>query len=65
MQTGAFNNIAERRTAIVSMLYFIGKGAVDNAFKLALMLINDKHDLIHKATGWALRYAGKKTARLY
>ncbi|MDO9302922.1 MAG: DNA alkylation repair protein [Anaerolineales bacterium] len=53
-------NMAKRRTAIVSTLYFIGKGDVDDAFKLAEMLINDKHDLIHKAMGWALRFAGDK-----
>ena len=50
----------ERRTAIVSTLYFIGKGDVDDAFKIAEILINDDQDLIHKATGWALRAAGAK-----
>jgi len=50
----------ERRTAIVSTLYFIGKGDVDDAFKLAELLLFDKEDLIHKANGWALRFAGDK-----
>ena len=50
----------ERRTAIVSTLYFIGKGDVEDAFKLAEMLIRDQDDLIHKAAGWALRFAGDK-----
>ena len=50
----------ERRTAIVSTLYFIGKGDVDDAFKLAESLLYDKEDLIHKANGWALRFAGDK-----
>jgi hypothetical protein len=54
------NNIWERRTAIVSTLYFIGKGDVDDAFKLAEVLLHDKEDLIHKANGWALRFAGDK-----
>ena len=52
--------MSERRTAIVSTLYLTGKGDVDDAFKLAEMLLGDKEDLIHKAVGWALRYAGDK-----
>lgn len=52
--------MAERRTAIVSTLLFIGKGDVDDAFKLAEILLYDKEDLIHKANGWALRFAGDK-----
>lgn len=50
----------ERRTAIVSTLYFIGKGDVEDAFKLAEIMLQDKEDLIHKANGWALRFAGDK-----
>ena len=50
----------ERRTAIVTTLYFTGKGDVDDAFKLAEILLHDKEDLIHKANGWALRLAGDK-----
>jgi len=52
--------MAERRTAIVSTLYFIGKGDVEDAFKLAEIMLHDKEDLIHKANGWALRFAGDK-----
>jgi 3-methyladenine DNA glycosylase AlkD len=52
-------NTWERRTAIVSTLYFIGKGDVADTFKIAALLVNDDQDLIHKATGWALRSAGQ------
>jgi 3-methyladenine DNA glycosylase AlkD len=48
----------ERRTAIVSTGYFIRQGDVDDTFKIAGMLLNDKEDLIHRATGWMLRAAG-------
>ena len=50
----------ERRTAIVATLYFIGKNDVEDAFKLAELMLYDKEDLIHKANGWALRFAGDK-----
>ncbi len=50
----------ERRTAIVATLYFIGKGDVEDAFKLAELMLYDKEELIHKANGWALRFAGDK-----
>jgi hypothetical protein len=53
-------NTWERRTAIVSTLYFIGKGDVDDAFRIAKILIKDDQDLVHKGMGWALRYAGQK-----
>jgi 3-methyladenine DNA glycosylase AlkD len=50
----------ERRTAIVATLFFIGRKDVDDAFKLAELMLYDKEDLIHKANGWALRFAGDK-----
>jgi len=53
-------NVWERRTAIVSTYYFIRTGDVTDTFMIAEMLLHDKHDLIHKATGGWLREAGKK-----
>jgi len=53
-------NIWKRRTAIVGTAYFIRQGDVADTFKIAEMLLNDKQDLIHKATGWMLRFAGAK-----
>lgn len=56
-------NIWERRTAILSTCYFIRQGDIDDTFKIAEVLVNDKEDLIHKATGWMLRFAGTKNPK--
>ena len=53
-------NIWERRTAILSTCYFIRQGDLTDTFKIAEILVNDKEDLIHKATGWMLRFACAK-----
>ena len=50
----------ERRTAIVSCLYFVRQGEVDDTFALAAILAQDEHDYVRKATGGLLREAGKK-----
>ncbi len=54
----------QRRIAIVSTWYFIRKNDLSWTFKIADTLLNDKHDLIHKAVGWMLREAGKRNASL-
>jgi 3-methyladenine DNA glycosylase AlkD len=53
-------NMWERRIAVVATLYFIRKAKLEWTFKIAKLLLNDPHDLIHKALGWMLREAGKK-----
>jgi 3-methyladenine DNA glycosylase AlkD len=54
------NKMCERRTAIVSTYYFIRQNDVNETFKIAEALLNDKHDLIHKAVGSWIREAGKR-----
>lgn len=56
-------NTWERRTAIVSTLYFIKLGELDDAFKIAELLLNDDQELVLKAVGWALRSAGDEDKR--
>lgn len=53
-------NIWERRISIVSTLFFVRNGILDDSINLAQKLINDNQDLIRKATGWVLREVGKK-----
>lgn len=53
-------SIWERRTAIVSTYFFIRQGQTNDTFTIAELLLGDKEDLIHKATGGWLREAGKK-----
>jgi 3-methyladenine DNA glycosylase AlkD len=53
-------NLWERRTAIIGTGYFIREGDLADTFKIAEILVDDDHDLIHKATGWMLREAGKR-----
>jgi 3-methyladenine DNA glycosylase AlkD len=53
-------SVWERRTAIVSTWFFIRQNDVDDTFKIAALLVNDKHDLINKAVGSWIREAGKR-----
>ena len=55
-------NLWEKRIAIISTAYFIGKGEFEDAFAIAEILMRDKHDLIHKAVGWMLREVGKRVS---
>ena len=50
----------ERRIAMLATFYSIGKGEPQSALEIAEILVNDNHDLIHKACGWMLREIGKR-----
>lgn len=50
----------DRRMAIVSTFSFIRNQHTQLTFELAEMFLSQTEDLMHKATGWMLREAGKK-----
>ncbi|WP_426293448.1 DNA alkylation repair protein [Dyadobacter endophyticus] len=58
-ELAASDSIWERRTAIVATGYFIRKGDIEDTFRIAELLLDNKEVLIHKATGWMLRSAGQ------
>ena len=53
-----------RRMVVIASFYDIRK--IDSKMTLSVCktLLSDKHDLIHKATGWMLREVGKRVSEL-
>jgi 3-methyladenine DNA glycosylase AlkD len=54
-------NVWERRIAIVATGAFIKRDDLRDTFGISALLLKDKHNLIHKAVGWMLREAGKRS----
>ncbi len=54
------DNLWERRVSIISTFNYIKSGDASTTIEVAEKLLNDKEDLIHKATGWMLREVGKR-----
>ncbi len=53
------SSLWEQRIAVVATYHFIKKNDFTEIIAFSEMLLEHKHDLIHKATGWMLREAGK------
>lgn len=59
-QLARSESVWERRIAILATFYWINRNEHRPALRLAKLLMNDPHDLIHKAVGWMLREIGKR-----
>jgi len=53
-------NVWRRRIAILATFHYIKQGEFAETLRLAELLLQDEHDLIHKAVGWMLREVGKR-----
>lgn len=56
-------NLWERRTGVLATFTAIRAGRFELTTAVCAALLKDEHDLIHKATGWMLREAGKRDER--
>lgn len=49
----------EQRISMMATMHFVKNGDLDDTYKIAEILLDHEHDLIHKVVGWLLREAGK------
>lgn len=54
------NHLWERRISILATAAFIRNDQFEDTLEIAEILLQDRHDLIHKAVGWMLREVGKR-----
>jgi 3-methyladenine DNA glycosylase AlkD len=54
----------ERRIAIIATAHYIRRDEFGDTLKIARVLRDDPHDLIHKAVGWMLREVGKRDRKV-
>ena len=57
------SSLWERRIGIIATQFFIRRGDFEETFRIADLLLADRHDLIHKAVGWMLREVGNRSPK--
>lgn len=50
----------QERIAVITTLHFVRNNDFDDTLKLSELMLDHKHDLIHKAAGWMLREVGNR-----
>ncbi len=60
IQLAKSESVWNRRIAIMATFHYIKRGEFADTLRLAKLLINDRHALVHKAVGWMLREVGKR-----
>lgn len=50
----------ERRISVLATFMFIREHQFEDSLRISEILLQDRHDLIHKAVGWMLREIGKR-----
>jgi 3-methyladenine DNA glycosylase AlkD len=54
------SDLWKRRVAVLATFTFIRGGDFKDILRMAASLLEDRHDLVHKAVGWMLREVGKR-----
>ncbi|MTI88531.1 MAG: DNA alkylation repair protein [Balneolaceae bacterium] len=54
------DDLWKKRIAMISCYYFIKQNDFNDALAIAEILVNEEHDLMHKAVGWMLREVGNR-----
>lgn len=57
-------NLWDRRIALMTTFEFVRNADFRNTLEFCELVLNDKEDLIHKASGWMLREIGKRDKKL-